>query len=106
MDVAAELSSARRRSGLSQRELAVSAGTSQATVSAYETGRKQPTVAVLARLLAATGAELRVADTPGQRTRDDLARSGSRLAEVLALAEELPFRRPGPLRFPRLPTTP
>jgi transcriptional regulator with XRE-family HTH domain len=105
MDVAAQVSSARRRAGLSQRELAVRAGTSQATVSAYEAGRKQPTVAVLDRLLRATGAELRVDDAPGRRTGEDLARSGSRLVAVMALAEELPFRRPGPLRFPRLPTT-
>ena len=103
MDFAASLRHARSRSGLSQRELAEQARTSQAAVSAYESAGKLPSVPTAQRLLAATGCTLAVADAPGRRTTADLRRSGERLADVLALAEALPFRRPGPLRFPRLP---
>ena len=103
MDAAAELRAARRAAGLSQREMARRAGTSQATLSLYEAGRKQPSVATLQRLLASTGAELVVRETPGRRTRGELEEAGRHLAQVLELAEALPFRRPGALRYPRLP---
>jgi transcriptional regulator with XRE-family HTH domain len=49
---------ARRVAGVSQAELARRAGTSQATVSAYERGLKTPSVRVAARLLGALGCEL------------------------------------------------
>ncbi len=106
MNAAAELRRARRAAGLSQRELARRARTSQATLSAYESGHKQPSVTTLQRLLAATGTELVVRQAPGRRTRQDLEDAGRHLAQVLALAEALPFRRRGPLRFPRLPGAP
>lgn len=102
MDAASEVRAARVGAGLSQRELARRAGTSQATLSAYEAGRKQPSVATLQRLLSVTGAELVVRDTPGRRTRAELEQAGRHLTEVLALAEALPFHRPGRLRYPRL----
>jgi hypothetical protein len=60
-------------------------------------------VRTLDRLLGALGVSLEAAPLPGGRTRDELALAGERLAEVLALAEELPFRRARELRFPRLP---
>ncbi len=104
MDIALELRRSRLRAGLSQRELAALAGTSQATVSAYESRRKVPSLATSTRLLGAMGQQLRVAALPGGRSRAELVRAGDRLADVLALAEALPFRRPGPLRFPALPT--
>lgn len=97
------LRAARHRAGLSQRALAARAGTSQATIAAYESGRKVPSVVVFDRLLAATGERLAVEPRPGRRTTDELDRSARRLADVLALAGELPYR-PRPLRFPRLPT--
>lgn len=103
MDAAHELSAARTRSRLTQRALAARAGTSQAAVSAYESGRKRPSVAVLDRLLAATGAELTVVVRATRPSASDLERSGRHLAEVLALAEALPFRREEGLRYPRLP---
>lgn len=105
MDPAAELRVARARAGLSQRALAALGSTSQATLSAYESGRKQPSVAVLHRLLAATGAELRVVNAPGRRSTADLERAGRHLAEALELAEALPFRRASELDYPRLPAT-
>jgi transcriptional regulator with XRE-family HTH domain len=103
MDAARELRRARRRAGLSQRDLAARAGTSQATVSAYERGRKQPSVAVFARLLRSAGAELHVADAPARRGTAELALAGRRLAQVLALAEALPYRPARRLTYPRLP---
>lgn len=49
---------ARERAGLTQGELARRAGTSRPTVSAYEAGRKSPSLATTQRLLAALGAHL------------------------------------------------
>ncbi|TQL02329.1 helix-turn-helix domain-containing protein [Cellulomonas sp. SLBN-39] len=53
------LRAARRRPGLTQAELARRAGTSRATLSAYESGRKAPTITTAERVLAAAGHELR-----------------------------------------------
>ncbi len=49
---------ARRTAGLSQRELADLAHTSRPTLSAYEHGRKSPTLETATRLLAAAGFDL------------------------------------------------
>jgi uncharacterized protein len=51
---------ARRQAGLTQRALADRAGTSQAAMSAYETGRRSPSVETLCRILAAAGFEVRM----------------------------------------------
>ena len=51
---------ARRRSGLTQAELAERAGVVRPLISQYETGRKDPSVSMLARLLDACGMELRM----------------------------------------------
>lgn len=58
MNTAQLLADCRAAAGLSQAELARRAGTSQATVSAYESDAKSPAVATLERLLAATGHSL------------------------------------------------
>jgi transcriptional regulator with XRE-family HTH domain len=50
---------ARTRRGLSQRQLAEAAGVPQSTVARIETHRQQPTLPLLARLLAAADLELR-----------------------------------------------
>jgi transcriptional regulator with XRE-family HTH domain len=55
MEAATVLRRARRRSRLTLRELAGRAGTSHATLSAYEAGRKVPTVATLDRIVRAAG---------------------------------------------------
>lgn len=106
MDVAAALRTARGRAGLTQADLARRTGTSQATVSAYESGRKQPSVDTLSRLLAAAGARLTV--EPAERasvrpSRAEHRRVARELAQVLALAEQLPSRPEPVLRYPRLP---
>jgi transcriptional regulator with XRE-family HTH domain len=54
------LAAARAQAGLSQRELAARAGTTQSAVARIEGGGTSPTVATLARLVAAAGAELRL----------------------------------------------
>ncbi len=104
MDAASEIRAARARSRLTQAELAAWAGTSQATISAYESGRKQPSVATLHRLLAATGMRLAVEKSlpPREPSSAELSRAGARLVEVLALAEALPVRHEPTLRFPVL----
>lgn len=51
---------ARERAGLSQAELAARAGVSQPVISAYESGRRQPSMAMLAKLVEASGHDLRV----------------------------------------------
>lgn len=54
----------RRDTGLSQRELARRAGTSQATLSAYESGKKSPSLDTLVRVLRAAGQDLRIELVP------------------------------------------
>lgn len=104
---AAELRKAREQAGLTQTELACRSNTSQATLSAYERGTKAPSIATLARLLAACGARLAVESghqpltVPSARRHERTARQ---LARVLALAEALPTRHARELRFPRLGT--
>lgn len=49
---------ARAKTGLTQGELAKRAGVSQQAISAYETGRKDPTLSSLQRMIRASGLEL------------------------------------------------
>ena len=95
MDIGPSIRGARTRARLTQAELARRSGTSQATLSAYETGRKKPSVATLSRILEAAGAELTVRPGP-------LRRNGHALEQVLALAEQMPTRHAAELQFPRL----
>src|SRR5262249_52401766 len=57
------LEKARRQAGLSQAALAHLAGTSRPTLSAYENGRKSPSLATTRRILAAAGADLAITPT-------------------------------------------
>ena len=103
MDAAATIREARARRGLSQAEVAARAGTSQATISAYETGRKQPSLDTLGRLLATMGLELRIEErSPRRPSRAEHQRVGRSLVDVLRLAEQLPTRHDATLRYPRL----
>src|SRR3712207_3507746 len=106
MEPARTLREARRSAGLSQAELATRTGTSQATISAYENGRKQPWVETFGRLLAATGRRRTVEPEPrtAARTEEEHARAGRVLVDVMTLAEALPTRHAPELRFPRLRT--
>lgn len=58
------LRDARTRAGLSQRELADRAGVAQSVISAYESGRRQPSVPTLGRLIEASGHQLELRLTP------------------------------------------
>lgn len=77
-EASAILRQARRRSGLSQAQLAQRARTTQSVVSAYESGARQPSLPMLRRLVAATGLEL---ETTVRRPR----RASSRLRGPLGL---------------------
>jgi transcriptional regulator with XRE-family HTH domain len=103
MDVGRTLRDIRGLSGLTQSQLATRVRTSQATISAYESGRKQPSVATLSRLLVAMGRRLAVEENPVREpSRAEHARVARGLLDVLALAEELPTRHEPELRYPRL----
>lgn len=105
MNVGHVLAQARRRSGLSQAELAARVGTSQPTISAYENGGKQPSVATLSRLLSAMGARLTVdskAPPIIEPSWTEHARTARTLHHVLELAAALPSRHEPNLRYPRL----
>ena len=64
------LRAARQRSRLSQPDLARRAGVAQSVISAYESGRREPSLPTLRRLIEATGHDLTIelVDTP-DRTR-------------------------------------
>jgi transcriptional regulator with XRE-family HTH domain len=106
MDAGDAIKRARLRAGLTQHALAARAGTSQATISAYESGRKQPSLETLDRVLAATGARLEVVPEARRRVRrpskSELARAGRTLRDVIELAEALPVKHKRALEYPRL----
>jgi transcriptional regulator with XRE-family HTH domain len=56
----------RRRSGLTQRELAVRAGTTQSAIARLESGRTRPALEDVVRLLRLTGWDLRVELVPDE----------------------------------------
>lgn len=87
----------RRKRGLSQAELARTAGLTRSVINAYEHGRRQPGVDALARIAQSTGMRLRVAP----ETIDPI-RAGRILEQVLDLAAELPYRKPGKLEYQSL----
>jgi len=86
--------SLRQRSGLSQVELA-GRGIAASVLSAYEHGRRQPGADVFLALIRAAGYQ------PTFIRRFDDRVQGRRLADVLDLAEALPFR-PRPMPRARL----
>ncbi len=91
---------------MTQAELARNAGTSQPVVSAYEHGRREPSIETLRRLVAAAGAVLRidVGVSEGElRPAADVHEHAARLADVLSLADAIPLRpQPRVLAAPRL----
>lgn len=94
---------ARRRAGLTLRELASRARTSHATISAYESGRKVPRVDTLERIVRAAGfvvdREL-VRRADALHEREDKARE---LRDVLDLADALPSQHEWIMPYPRFP---
>ena len=90
MGAAALLRRARYEAGLTQDEVARGAHTSRTTLSAYEHGRKSPTLDTAQRLLAATGHELDV--SPHVEFTEHLTSRGRLIAVPNRLAR-LPIRQ-------------
>jgi transcriptional regulator with XRE-family HTH domain len=63
---------ARDMAGLTQAGLAHRAGVTQQAISAYETGRTEPTLPTLLKLIEAAGLELRMHLTPKDRHDESL----------------------------------
>ena len=99
MDAALIIRTARRHSKLSLRALAARAGTSHATLSAYENGRVDPTTTVLSRIIAASGQSLEATLLGGPPDLDGMTR-GDELIAVLELAEQFPAGHASHLQFP------
>lgn len=93
---------ARRRSGLTLRELAGRAGTSHSALAAYEAGRTIPNVDTLDRVLRAAGFASDVVLCPRiDGPAGDRASTGRELIDALELAEMFPARHRPTLEFPR-----
>lgn len=97
MDVDIVLRVLRRRSGCSLRQLGRAAGTSHATIVAYEAGRVSPTAHTLERIVRAAGFEFEPAVV---RRIPHADRRGDELEQVLDLAEQFPSRHSAVLVAP------
>ncbi len=108
---------ARRRRGLTQAELAERAGVVRPLISQYETGKKDPSVSMLARLLDACGMELRMqasvvskADRDQYKRDEEVGPEQARRNARRARREVVSIRRPsadevtGMRRAARAPT--
>ena len=89
------LREARRRAQLSQQALAAAAGVAPSVLSAYETGARQPSAKMLARLVRAAGAELLICEP-----REQMLRQKAMLEQVVAMASAMPQRPAGALAYP------
>jgi transcriptional regulator with XRE-family HTH domain len=103
MNAAQTLRRARHAAGLSLRQLAERAGTSHATLAAYESERAVPRVDTLDRILRAAGyaTEIDIVHRPDATTAERLAK-GEELRRALELAAMFPARHAKQLRFPPL----
>lgn len=72
---------ARHDAGLSQRELARRAGTSQGAIAAYESGQRSPSLETLARIVRAAGQDLRIQVVPYDDHDDAMAAYEASLPE-------------------------
>jgi transcriptional regulator with XRE-family HTH domain len=99
MSAATTLQAARRRAGLSLRALAERAGTSHATLLAYESGAKVPRVDTLTRILRAAGFAVDF-ELTARPEGDDAAARGRELVAVLELAARFPARHEQALAYP------
>jgi transcriptional regulator with XRE-family HTH domain len=97
VDAAAILRRARTAHALSLRGLAAHAGTSHATLAAYESGSKVPSVVTFTRVLRAAGVDLVPVLT--WRVPPDAGR-GDELEAVLRLAAQFPAEHTARWRAP------
>ncbi len=92
------LREARERAGLTQTELAERSGVAQSTISAYESGKRDPGWRLLSKLVQAAGYEVVL-----QSRRPTPEETNRTLMDVLELADLLPQRgRPSPMPVPRV----
>jgi transcriptional regulator with XRE-family HTH domain len=97
MDASEVLRSARARASLSLRELAKRAGTSHATLAAYEAGRKTPSFDTLNRIVRASGQER---GATGFYTVFSGPEREAEILQVLELAAAFPSRHTPTLECP------
>ena len=101
MDTSALIKEAVGIAGCSRAELARRAGIPQSVLSAYEHGKREPTVSSLNGVLAAAGLELTTKQK--QRTVDE-ERAERELLDVLSIVDGLPFTpKRAPLAYPAFP---
>ena len=94
---------ARSKAGMTQIELASSAGVSQQVISEYETGRKEPTLPSLIRLLNAAGYEIRMRLEPLDDHDESVERFlGTLSPEARAEIEDQQRRRVETVRMDRI----
>lgn len=96
------ISKARINAGLSLRALAERAGTSHATLLAYEKGLKSPSVNTYLRIIEAAGYSVSLLTQRRIRAQDTISRSDE-LVAVLALAEQFPSKIPRYMENPPFP---
>ncbi len=99
MDAASLVRRARTASGLTLRQLAERAGTSHATLAAYEAGRVDPSIHTVQRIVRAAGFDPTVQLLPSVDTGD--GSRGEELIQVLDLASQFPARHARRLPYPR-----
>jgi transcriptional regulator with XRE-family HTH domain len=102
MDAARTLRDVRLKAGLSLRVLAARAGTSHATLAAYEAGRSVPGIDTLDRVLRAAGYATDIAvERRLDATEMERRAKGDELRDALELAAMFPARHSRRLRYPR-----
>jgi transcriptional regulator with XRE-family HTH domain len=89
----------RETSGISQAELARRSGLTASVLSAYLHGRRQPSVSALARIARAAGLELEISPLADEAA---LERAGRVLIDVIGLADSMPSKPRGELKYPPL----
>jgi transcriptional regulator with XRE-family HTH domain len=100
MTAAAMIRAVRQRSGLGLRELARRAGTSHATLHAYERGDKEPRVDTVQRIASAAGYVLELGLVPRPDPEAARVAKGQELLDALELAAAFPARHHPTLRAP------
>ena len=92
MEAGQLLREARRRHGISQKQLATRARTSQAAISRIERGLVSPSVSTLAKLLDLLGEELRLSAEPIDHGHDlDLIRANLELTPQQRIQRQTDF---------------
>jgi len=79
---------ARHDAGLSQRELAHRAGTSQAAIASYESGSRSPSLETLVRIVRSAGSDLRIQVVAHDDHDDVMAAYEASLSEETRVALE------------------